>query len=293
MMRLRKEILELENETGVNADLIKKNARLEKLQAKLAAIKVNQADRRPEILKLQKAIGELEKEIKTSSSQKRLAFMKDDPEPSNPAYIALVKQMDTNRLERGGQERKLKSLEDEMAVYQHRLRRAPEVEQKHKELMRDYDNALEKYKEIKGKELEADMARSLEESDKSERLSVLEPPRIPEEPISPQRMLIIAVGFVLGIGCGVGIVVLHEFFDTSIRGVRALRAVTGAPPLMVIPFIHMVEEERGFSYTRFMVYGAIAMLTIGLIVGIDYFVMPLEVAWFTVLRWFGMNVTSA
>ncbi len=57
---------------------------------------------------------------------------------------------------------------------------APYIERELALLTRDLDNALSKYHEIKAKEMQAQLAEVLEEGQKGERLTLIEPPLLPE-----------------------------------------------------------------------------------------------------------------
>jgi uncharacterized protein involved in exopolysaccharide biosynthesis len=87
------------------------------------------------------------------------------------------------------------------------LLQIPNIEREYRDLTRDYDNAQTRYREIKAKQMQAEVAQELEKGRKAERFSLGEPPHA-RGPISPKRMQIVLIGFVprwagLGLpGCG-------------------------------------------------------------------------------------------
>jgi capsular polysaccharide biosynthesis protein len=48
-------------------------------------------------------------------------------------------------------------------------------------------------------------------------------------------MAIVLIGFILGLGAGAGLGAVREFADTSIRNVRDVKRITGAPVIAAIP----------------------------------------------------------
>ncbi len=120
--------------------------------------------------------------------------------------------------------------------------KAPAVEKQYSALQRDYTTAQTEYRETKAKLMAAEMSQNLEQGRKGQRFTLVQPPILPEEPVSPNRIAIIFVGLILSAGVGVGVVVLAEAMDESIRGAKQLADVTGASPMISIPYIYLEEE---------------------------------------------------
>ena len=58
-------------------------------------------------------------------------------------------------------------------------------------------------------------SRELEQERVGERLTLIEPPMLPEVPSKPKRPLLLLVGFVLSLGAGAGCGALVEALDSS------------------------------------------------------------------------------
>jgi capsular exopolysaccharide synthesis family protein len=67
------------------------------------------------------------------------------------------------------------------------------------------------------------------------RVSLVEPPALPAAPVKPRIPMNVALGLVLGLVVGIGLAVLREFLDRSIRSPERLEAATGAPVVGTIP----------------------------------------------------------
>lgn len=91
----------------------------------------------------------------------------------------------------------------EMAATQGRVEALPSVEQELAMVIRDYDISRENYRQLLDKKNAADLAANMENSEKAERLVVLDMPRVPSKPIKPKREMLISMGCVGGLGLGI------------------------------------------------------------------------------------------
>jgi capsular polysaccharide biosynthesis protein len=119
----------------------------------------------------------------------------------------------------------------------------PKVGQELDVLIRDRDIAQKKFEEFRSKRMNAKIAENLESENKTGNLSVLEPPLLPEKPYKPNRVKIILIGFFLALVSSGGAMMLLESLDKRIRGAEALTHVLGYRPLVVIPYIPVLEDE--------------------------------------------------
>jgi polysaccharide biosynthesis transport protein len=75
------------------------------------------------------------------------------------------------------------------------------------------------------------------------RLTLVQQASVPQQPVSPNVPLYIALGTVLGLALGVGIAVLRETLDTRIRNERDVHAVTDVPIIGGIVFDPKANER--------------------------------------------------
>ncbi len=94
-----------------------------------------------------------------------------------------------------------------------------------------------KYEELLGKVMDANVAMGLEKEQKGERFTLIDPARLPVKPYKPNRLAIVLIGLVLGVGAGVGFAALREFSDQTIHAVPSMASVSDKPVLVVIPEI--------------------------------------------------------
>ena len=208
--------------------------------------------------------------------------------PDNPLYIQLNTQLRLARSEMKTLKEQRAELGRNLAIYEGRLRQAPETERQFLNLRRNYDNARAKYQEIKGKELEAELAVSLETERKSERFSLIEPPQLPQEPIKPNRPAIMFIGFIGAMAAGVGIVFILDLMDQAVYSARELGWVLGYAPLAIIPYIE-TQSEHLRKFRRRLAGAAVSLAFVALAIPATHFLYkPLDVLWFAASRRFGL-----
>ena len=88
------------------------------------------------------------------------------------------------------------------------------------------------------------MSISLERRQIGEQFRVLEPARLPERPISPNRMQINTMGALGGLALGMALVLLLEYRDRTMRTETDVRAALGLPVLAVIRTLGVAAERR-------------------------------------------------
>ena len=159
------------------------------------------------------------------------------PDPGQAGNLALMRsQLESLNARLKSENTQLAALKTKVSEYRSRLEKSPEVEREYLTVSRDYDAALNRYRELKSKEMDARLAAALEQTDKGgERFSIIEPAAMPSIPYKPERGMIIALGFVLSLAAAVGMAVLLEIFDRTVHGKRGLAAAINAPPIGVIP----------------------------------------------------------
>jgi capsular polysaccharide biosynthesis protein len=111
-----------------------------------------------------------------------------------------------------------------------------------------------------GKKLAAEMATDLERRQKSQRFTIIEPARIPERPIKPNRRSMLLMGSVMGLGVGLVLAIGNEARRNVLLGDWELPANT--PVLGHLPRIVLGKEKHsaGSSKVRKAVWSSSAGL---------------------------------
>jgi len=272
---------EVEADDGT-ADLVRQ---LDDAKGQLAKAQEKYTPEHPDVIRLTRQVRELEKAVAAAPATDTIS--KERAHADNPAYIQVKGQIDSLDVEHQTAVAKRDELRAKLDDYERRLAKEPAVEKQFRELARDLENAQLKYQEIRSKQTEVTVSQNLEEEHKGERFTMIEPPLPPEKPISPNRGLILGVGFILSLAAAVGAAMLRDALDLSVRGAQDIRALLSVPPLATVPRIEtLAERKRRRRVVLYSWQGAILGL-IGVIAAVNFFVRPLDVLWEVIVRRFG------
>ncbi|MFZ5447024.1 MAG: GumC family protein [Thermodesulfobacteriota bacterium] len=213
--------------------------KLIRLQAELAQKQGVYSDQHPEVQKLKNEIAQLKSEFG------KLDPLQTEVDLANPAYVNLVTQLQTTCNQIDSLKKERQNLQEKLKMYRHRLEEAPKVEQEYLALQRDYQNAHAKYQEVMNKLLEARIGEGMEEHQKGEKFTLIDPAEYPETPIKPKRQLIILAGLIMSVVAGLAVMVAAEVVDHSIKTPDELAWLTETAPLGIIANI-----ETTFDLTQ-------------------------------------------
>ena len=115
--------------------------------------------------------------------------------------------------------------------------RAPLIQQQIGDLQARLTAVNEQYAEVQTRLLAARAGVRAEDEQMSERLSVVEPPVIPDSPSWPDRLILLLGGVGGGLALGFLLAFAIELFLRPIRSPGALQNISGAAPLGVIPVV--------------------------------------------------------
>lgn len=283
VVRLREQIAALEG-SGVDVDL---EQELEAEKTKLTRLQGKYGEAHPDVQAAERRVAALEKQ-RSSGGHKHSMARSISENTDNPAWVALKSQLQATDTDLSTQQATLEDLRRRQEELIQRLERAPRVEQDYRLLDRDLAGALAKYQETSQKLLAARESRELEEERVGEKLTILDPPMLPEKPSKPKRGLLLLVGCVLSLGFGAGCGALGEALDNSVRGARGLSAITDVQILGVIPYIETSIELSRRRRNRWLIALALVLALIGCIGLVHVFVRPLDILYFQLMtRFFG------
>ena len=273
--KVKNEIRELETQVKTSDVSIAKIRRLQQLQDRLAEMQGTYGPNHPEIKALKKEISVLKPEVDSLITETVKTKISEE-KPDNPAYINLVTQINSIKMEIEAIETDKKQITQEINKFQRRIEKTPFVEKELNALMLDLDGAQTKYREISNKLMNARVAGELEGSQKADRVSIASSAYLPTEPFKPNRLLILMIGFVNAIAIGLLFVALREGMDSSVKTTEQIKQITGIPVLSSISYIVTADDQR-FKRKRNLIWGLAIFVVFGvLLVIIDQFVMSFE-----------------
>jgi len=274
--RLRREIAVLQAETGQDGDTTDREAKRLELQAQLSVLRQKYADEHPDVAKTKRAIAALEALPPAEAKRGR--------KPDNPVYTNLKSQIESTIAQVASMRTERDELRTKLALFDMRVSQTPEVEREYLELVRDMDSSRNRFRELRDKQMQAQVAEQLERGRKAERFTLIEPPIFPEKPYRPNRTLIVMLGLLLAVVGGVGAAALREALDQTVHSPRDVMRVIQAPVLAVLPVLPSPMLVRRRSRIRKLLLLAGVVVVLVIVALLHFFYMPIDVAWYAVLR---------
>jgi polysaccharide biosynthesis transport protein len=259
--------------TNANGEVVS-TSELEKAKAELERSLGLYKETHPTVRALKRKIEALENPTETKVDEKPKSARGDI---ASELVIAKVQaQIEAAKVRLNSLAQQRRSLEAKVDQLQRQVSLSPQVERGLFTLMRDYENAKTKYEEVKSKQINAKIAENLEQENKAERFSMLEPPIFPDKPTKPNRKKIIALGFGAGLAAALALAILLEALDRRVRGVEALTSLVNMRPLVIIPYITTnAELKRRKNFNKYMLLSILTIIATSLLI-IHFVVMPLD-----------------
>lgn len=218
-------------------------------QARLVDLTSKYTDSYPEVRSLRRDIERLQRQVAeipasaaspdTSARQAAPAIVV--PPVRDPAreqeILRLTTQIKTYQIDLVTMKKQLKDIEKNIAEVQKKVEGIPKREQELYSINRDYENLKVSYNELLRKKLDAQIAANLEKQQKGAQFQIVDPPNLPELPISPSRKAFMAMTLLLGPMLGAAAAFGAEFFDKSIRGRDDFRKFFDVPVLVTLPLL--------------------------------------------------------
>ncbi|HUI66721.1 MAG TPA: Wzz/FepE/Etk N-terminal domain-containing protein [Nitrospirota bacterium] len=253
--------------------------RLKELRVVLNGLKARYSEEYPDVIKTKLEIANLEKKL-----QARTTETAAQDKPDNPGYVALAAQLASVQAEIKSIKQQLEELDRKQNDFRHRLEAAPKVEEGYKKLTVERNNTQAKYDDLMRKYMESKVAHGLEKEQMGERFTLIDPARLPEKPVRPNRQAILLIGLILGIGSGVGTASFQEASDRSARKAEDLVKNFPFPVLTEIPEILTFEDQLRKKKRLKIAVVSSFLLIIVITVVIHFFFMDLDVFFMRVLR---------
>lgn len=221
-----------------------------KLEGQLFELKRRYTPAHPEVIEAQNRLDRVTQQIAALPPTPDPAAQ--NKEPNAPATAASVR-LEIIAREITRLEEEQTSIHSQIATYQGKLDAVPLREQQFVDLTRGYDTAKEQYRSLLTKKYSADMAEDLDKKQKGESFNILDPALVPERPYKPNRKILMIAGFFGSLLLSVGIVVLKDQLQPTVKGERHLQTIlaNATPVLATIPVVYgptQIQQKRRWVF---------------------------------------------
>jgi len=204
----------------------------------LATAQAAYTDSHPDVILAKQRLAEA-RELAKSNQQKIPLSTVDAQIASNNRQLATLQALRSNEASRS-------------AAIMDAQMRGPALQQQIAQLEQRLQGLNAQYQGVSNQLLAAKAGKKAEDEQQGERLSIIDPPVVPDKPVSPNRPMIIALASAAGLGLGLGIILLIEIVSKPIRDTNAVALATGELPLVVIPTISSTQDRKRKGFKSLM-----------------------------------------
>lgn len=154
-------------------------------------------------------------------------------------------------LRAGAASEDIERLREQIADLEARLAETPVVSERLDALNRQYEGLYRSYQDFSSRLQQASVQADLERRQLGEKFRILESAEPAPTPSSPNRILILILGAVLGLGIATGAGLIVELADSSVHTSDELQQGLGIPVLVSVPRI-MLESDRAARSRRIL-----------------------------------------
>ena len=222
---------------------------LDQLKKRLENLQSSYTDIHPDVIRLKEKIASLEAKYKNEAMQTTDQSEMDSSEKA--ARFLGDKTLNEQIKQRAEIRVALKALADDIdkirgqiGTYQERIERTPKREEELLALNRDYNNIQGSYSSLLNRKLEAEIAVNMEKKQKGEQFRIIDPARVPFNPISPNLRKLFLVVLAAGLGFGGGLIFLLDFLNSSLKDPEKFEDDLGVAVLATIPKVYQKKDLR-------------------------------------------------
>jgi uncharacterized protein involved in exopolysaccharide biosynthesis len=207
-----------------------------------------------------------QKDGKTANSVEPMAL--GEAQRGSPTPIMQVQsQLKANQLEISNIQQHEKDLESQITGYQARLNLTPETEQELTGISRGYEESKTNYNSLLQKQMQSQLATSLENRQQGEQFRIVDPPSLPNKPWGPNHVLFSLGGLLAGFSLGLALTALLELTNVRVRQEKDLVGIVPVNILVGIPHLSTQGEARSHVLRWWTELGAAAALVVLIVLG--------------------------
>ena len=245
---------------------------LEAARAQLRALELRLKPTHPDLARMKRMVSRLEQKAEAEALEQPLS--PSAPVNVGPQELQRLARIRDLTVERDALPRRIAAkeaqeakLRDSLSAYQGRIAAVPARETELVELTRDYETFRQIYTGLLTKNESARASANLERRQIGEQFKLLEQARLPERPISPNRPQIYTMGALGGLALGLGLALLLDYRDRTLRTEADLIGAFALPVLALVPTMaSAVDQQRRRRTVRVAVAACLFAVSVSLVV---------------------------
>lgn len=231
------------------------DSQIQELQNQLNELLLQYTELHPKVSTLKESIERLEnKKQKDLASRPNLKNISPALE-TNPVYQQLSVSLSEAEAEVASLHVRVREYKQREAKLQQMVDTIPQFEAELNRLNRDVEIQRANYDEMLERYETAMISTEVEQTGGTVEFKVLEPPRLPQAPSGPDRILFYSMVFVSGLGAALGLAFLLSEIRPVVYDTYTLRKISGLPVFGAVSRI-MTQETKNKEYIEYGGYAS-------------------------------------
>ncbi|HMR69868.1 MAG TPA: GNVR domain-containing protein [Rubrivivax sp.] len=238
------------------------DARIQGHQNNLDQLLQRFTDQHPDVIAVRRLIADLEQQKEREVTERRAALEAAAKEggPSaadatNPVIAELNRMLATAEVQVSALRGRVGELSSRFEQARIAMREAPAREAEFAAMNRDYATSKNNYETLLARRQKLEMSGELETAAGAD-FRLIEPPRVTPRPVSPNRLLLLPLALLAGVGAGLAVAFLGSQLRPVFLDGGDLRRRTGLPMLGVVSVVMADADRRRERMDRLRFVGA-------------------------------------
>ncbi len=256
----------------LNTNLITQyDSRLIQLNQMLDEMNLRYTSKHPDIIELKRQIADLV--VKQRQERAELAaiqYQQNRPAEALESPFVQSLRLNVSQLENEVASLKVRveNYREKVAKLQEKVHLVPKVEADLASLTRGYDITKSQYNQLLQRRESAIMSQKADQSTEGVEFKVIEPPRVPSDPVGPNRVIFLSIVTLMGLGLGLFVAFAISQIKPIITGPKELATLTKVPVLGAISHNNiekMLQVRRRHNLAFAFVIATLLVVYVGLL----------------------------
>ncbi len=250
------------------------DARIDSQKRSLDGLLQRFTEQHPDVVVTRKLIRDLEEQKKKEIQELRKAALANpatalDNNNNNLVYQELNKLMANSELQVAALKARVAEYTSRYQQAREMLKIAPQLEAEAAQLNRDYEIHKKNYEDLVKRRESAEMSGDLESATGVADFRLIDPPRVSANPVSPNRVILLALAMVVGIGAGLLVAFAASQLRPVFHSANELRSKFELPLLGMVSLVTNESDHRRERVDRYKFMlssgGLVGVFVVGLI----------------------------
>ena len=226
--------------------------RIKQIETNLDGLLLRYTDKHPDVAETKRLLENLNKLRKDELDNYYATLEESDGANSsnlnalniNPVYQEIRIKLNELQNEAASLKVRVNNYKTKTADLENKIHIIPEIEAELTALDRGYNITKSKYEALLSRNETAQLAQQADESTSNINFRIIDPPRVPTEPIGPKRLLFLVATLILAYGAGIGLSFLFSQINPVVTSGQQVSKITGIPIFGIVSATENLGLQR-------------------------------------------------